>query len=93
MKVDEEPLKLATELKQFKDDYNVAMWELIHDVVAEEKPTAKVPDITDALKKSVQQGKGQRVAPVKRGAAAARSSTAKRTGPAGCTGTAKRRSD
>jgi hypothetical protein len=43
-------------------------------------------NIMDALKKSVQQGKGERAAPAKRGTAA------KRTGRAGSKGTAKRES-
>ena len=76
LKVDKEALDLAKELierkagkfepEQFKDEYNEAMWELIHaklehrepEFVVEEPATAKVINIMDALKKSVQQGKG-----------------------------------
>jgi DNA end-binding protein Ku len=108
MKVDEEALRLAKELiarkegpfdpKHFTDDYNDAMWELIHaklehrkpEFVVEEQPTANVINIMDALKKSVQQGKGERAAASKRSAAAARG-TAKRTGRAAPKG-AKRKS-
>jgi DNA end-binding protein Ku len=54
------------EPEQFKDQYAEAVWELIQakvehrkpEIVAEEAPTAKVINIMDALKKSVQQGKG-----------------------------------
>jgi DNA end-binding protein Ku len=51
---------------QFKDEYSEAVWELIHaklenrapDIVTEEPGGAKIINIMDALKKSVQQGKG-----------------------------------
>src|SRR5262249_18776482 len=107
MKVDEEALELAKELiarkaggfdpMQFKDEYNEAMWELIHaklehrepEIVVEEKPATKVVNIMDALKKSVQHT--ERGALVKRGAAAARNSMAKRSERASSKGTAKRR--
>jgi DNA end-binding protein Ku len=76
VKVDKEALDLAKELitrkagkfqpEQFKDEYNEAVWELIHaklenrapEIVTEEPGGAKVINIMDALKKSVQQGKG-----------------------------------
>jgi DNA end-binding protein Ku len=101
LKVDKEALDLARELikrkagkfepAQFKDEYNEAMWELIHaklehrepEFVVEEQPTAKVINIMDALKKSVQQqGKGKSAPASKRGAAAARSRESKKTGRA-----------
>ena len=60
------------------------MWELIHaklekrapEIVTEQPGTAKVINIMDALKKSVQQGKGGAPAKTaaKRGAASAKSS-------------------
>ena len=51
---------------QFKDEYSEAVWELIQakledrapEIVTEEPGGAKVINIMDALKKSVQQGKG-----------------------------------
>ena len=54
------------EPEQFKDEFTDAVWELIHakiehrapEIVTEGAPTAKVINIMDALKKSVQQGKG-----------------------------------
>ena len=54
------------EPQQFKDEYTEAVWELIHaklenrapEIVTEEPGGAKVINIMDALKKSVQQGKG-----------------------------------
>jgi DNA end-binding protein Ku len=78
------------EPEQFKDAYNEAMWELIHaklehrkpEFVVEEPATAKVINIMDALKKSVQQGKGKSAPQAKRGAAAARSGSTKKTGRA-----------
>jgi DNA end-binding protein Ku len=53
------------EPEQFKDKFTDAVWELIHakiehrapEIVTEGAPTAKVINIMDALKKSVQQGK------------------------------------
>jgi len=53
---------------QFKDEYSEAVWELIQakledrapDIVTEEPGGAKVINIMDALKKSVQEGKGGR---------------------------------
>jgi DNA end-binding protein Ku len=102
LKVDKEALELARELierkagkfepAQFKDDYNEAMWELIHaklehrepEFVVEEPATAKVINIMDALKKSVKQGhqaKGKSAPQSKRGAAAERRES-KKTGRA-----------
>jgi len=101
-KIDKEALDLAKELverkagkfepDQFKDQYNEAVWELIHaklekrapEIVTEQPGTAKVINIMDALKKSVQQGKGGAPSKTaaKRGAASAKSSgkkTAKST--------------
>ncbi len=54
------------EPEQFKDEYTEAVWELINaklehrapEIVTEMPGTAKVINIMDALKKSVQQGKG-----------------------------------
>jgi DNA end-binding protein Ku len=101
LKVDKEALELAKELierkagkfepEQFKDEYNEAMWELIHaklehrkpEFVIEEPVTAKVINIMDALKKSVQQqGRGKSAPASKRGAAAATASATKKTGRA-----------
>jgi len=58
------------EPKQFKDEYAEAVWELIQakledrapEIVTEEPGGAKVINIMDALKKSVQQGKGKTAA-------------------------------
>ena len=68
--------------EQFKDEYSEAVWELINaklehrkpEIVTEAPGTAKVINIMDALKKSVQQGKGGTAAKTaaKRGAASAR---------------------
>lgn len=103
LKVDKEALDLARELierkagkfepAQFKDEYNEAMWELIHaklehrepEFVVEEPTTAKVINIMDALKKSVKQGqqaKGKSAPAAKRGAAAERRGESKKTGRA-----------
>jgi DNA end-binding protein Ku len=75
------------EPEQFKDPYEEAVWELIHaklekrapEIATEIPGTAKVINIMDALKKSVQQGKGASPAktPAKR-AASAKSSTGKK---------------
>jgi DNA end-binding protein Ku len=54
------------EPEQFKDEYGEAVWELINakledrapEIVTELPGSAKVINIMDALKKSVQQGKG-----------------------------------
>ena len=102
LKVDKEALELARELierkagkfepAQFKDEYNEAMWELIHaklehrepEFVVEEPATAKVINIMDALKKSVKQGqqaKSKSAPQAKRGAAAERRES-KKTGRA-----------
>ena len=70
------------EPEQFKDEYVEAMWELIQakiehrapEIVTEQAPTAKIINIMDALKKSVQQGKG---AHARKGAAARASATKK----------------
>jgi DNA end-binding protein Ku len=66
--------------EQFKDQYPEAVWELINaklehrkPEIVTEVPTAKVINIMDALKKSVQQGKGAAPAKTKRGAASGRS--------------------
>jgi DNA end-binding protein Ku len=66
--------------EQFKDQYTEAVWELINaklehrkPEIVTEVPTAKVINIMDALKKSVQQGKGAAPAKTKRGAASGRS--------------------
>ncbi len=73
------------EPEQLKDEYTEAVWELINakienrapEIVTETPGTAKVINIMDALKKSVQQGKGAAPAktsaaktPAKRGSAA-----------------------
>jgi DNA end-binding protein Ku len=99
VKIDKEALDLAKELierkagkfepEQFKDQYNEAVWGLIHaklekrapEIVTEQPGTAKVINIMDALKKSVQQGKGAPAAKTaaKRGAASAKSSAGKKT--------------
>jgi len=58
------------EPKQFKDEYAEAVWELIQakledrtpEIVTEQPGGAKVINIMDALKKSVQQGKGKSTA-------------------------------
>ena len=71
---------------QFKDQYSEAVWELINakienrapEIVEAGPPTAKVINIMDALKKSVQQGKGAAAKPAaKRGASAKGKKTAK----------------
>jgi DNA end-binding protein Ku len=79
------------EPEQFKDEYSEAMWELINaklehrapQIVTEEAGTAKVINIMDALKKSVQQNKaaptGKASRQSKRGVAAARVGDAKKT--------------
>ena len=74
--------------EQFKDEYNEAVWELINAKIEHRAPEiveaapggAKVINIMDALKKSVQQGKGGAAAKTaaKRGAAAAKSSNGKK---------------
>ena len=76
------------EPEQFKDQYNEAVWELIQaklekrapEIATEIPGTAKVINIMDALKKSVQQGKGAPPAKTaKRGAASAKSTAGKKT--------------
>ena len=77
------------EPEQFKDEYTEAVWELIQaklehrapEIVTELPGTAKVINIMDALKKSVQQGKGASAGKTaaKRGAASARSGNGKKT--------------
>ncbi|HZP10367.1 Ku protein [Methyloceanibacter sp.] len=72
------------EPEEFKDQYNEAVWELIQaklekrapEIATEIPGTAKVINIMDALKKSVQQGKGAAPAkaPAKRAAASAKAS-------------------
>src|SRR3990170_823939 len=75
------------EPEQLKDAYSEAVWELIHakledrapEIVTEMPGSAKVINIMDALKKSVQQGKGAGAkAQAKRGAASARSGNGKK---------------
>jgi DNA end-binding protein Ku len=66
------------EPEQFKDEYSEAVWELINakledrapEIVTEMPGSAKVINIMDALKKSVQQGKGTGKTAAKRGASA-----------------------
>jgi DNA end-binding protein Ku len=68
------------EPEALKDEYTEAVWELINakledrapEIVTEAPGTAKVINIMDALKKSVQQGKGGAAgkAPAKRGGSA-----------------------
>jgi len=75
--------------EQFKDEYSEAVWELINaklehrkPEIVTEVPTAKVINIMDALKKSVQQGKGAPAkTAAKRGAASARGKKAAKTAP------------
>ena len=74
--------------EQFKDEYNEAVWELINAKIEHRAPEiveaapggAKVINIMDALKKSVQQGKGGAAAKTaaKRGAASAKSGNGKK---------------
>ena len=76
---------------QFKDQYSEAVWELINakiehrapEIVEAGPPTAKVINIMDALKKSVQQGKGGATAKTagKRGAATARGKKTSKSTP------------
>ena len=76
---------------QFKDQYSEAVWELINakiehrapEIVEAGPPTAKVINIMDALKKSVQQGKGGAAAKTagKRGAATARGKKTSKSTP------------
>jgi len=73
---------------QFKDEYSEAVWELIQakledrapEIVTEEPGGAKVINIMDALKKSVQQGKsgGRAKATAKKSSSSSRST--KKTG-------------
>ena len=73
------------EPEQFKDEYGEAVWELINakledrapEIVTEMPGTAKVINIMDALKKSVQQGKGAAGKTAAKRSAAARSSAKK----------------
>ena len=82
--------------EQFKDEYTEAVWELINAKLEHRKPeiatevpgTAKVINIMDALKKSVQQGKG--AAPSK--TAAKRSAASARSTKKAAKGTARRKS-
>ena len=77
------------EPEQFKDEYSEAVWELINaklehrkPEIVTEVPTAKVINIMDALKKSVQQGKrAPAKAATKRGAASARGKKASKPAP------------
>jgi DNA end-binding protein Ku len=79
--------------EQFKDQYTEAVWELINAKLEHRKPeivevpgTAKVINIMDALKKSVQQGKGAAT-----GKTAAKR-TAARSAKKATKGTARRKS-
>jgi DNA end-binding protein Ku len=76
------------EPEQFKDEYSEAVWELINAKIEHRAPEiveaapggAKVINIMDALKKSVQQGKGAPAkSAAKRSAASAKSSAGKKT--------------
>jgi len=75
------------EPKQFKDEFTEAVRELIQakledrapDIVTEEPGGAKVINIMDALKKSVQQGKGAAAKSAGKKPASSRSSTSKKT--------------
>ena len=75
------------EPKQFKDEFTEAVRELIQakledrapDIVTEEPGGAKVINIMDALKKSVQQGKGGAAKSAGKKPASSRSSTSKKT--------------
>jgi DNA end-binding protein Ku len=75
--------------EQFKDEYSEAVWELINaklehrkPEIVTEVPTAKVINIMDALKKSVQQGKGAPAkTAAKRGAAPARGKKTSKAAP------------
>lgn len=70
---------------QFKDDYSEAVWELINakienrapEIITELPGTAKVINIMDALKKSVQQGKGGTAKPAAKRAPAKSKKAAK----------------
>jgi DNA end-binding protein Ku len=72
---------------QFKDEYTEAVWELIQakledrapEIVTEEPGGAKVINIMDALKKSVQQGKGTSAKAGAKKASSSRSSGGKKT--------------
>jgi DNA end-binding protein Ku len=74
------------EPEQLKDKYNEAVWELIQakledrapEIVTEMPGSAKVINIMDALKKSVQQGKGASKDAAKRGTASVRSGNGKK---------------
>ena len=84
------------EPEQFKDDYSEAVWELINakledrapEIVTELPGTAKVINIMDALKKSVQQGKGATGGKT----AAKRGATARSNGKKAAKGAPKRKS-
>jgi DNA end-binding protein Ku len=74
------------EPEDFKDQYNEAVWELINaklekrapEIATEVPGTAKVINIMDALKKSVQQGKGAPAKTPAKRAASAKSSAGKK---------------
>jgi DNA end-binding protein Ku len=74
------------EPEALKDKYNEAVWELIQakledrapEIVTEMPGSAKVINIMDALKKSVQQGKGAAKDAAKRGTASAKSGNGKK---------------
>jgi DNA end-binding protein Ku len=81
--------------EQFKDEYSEAVWELINAKLEDRAPeivtampgTAKVINIMDALKKSVQQGKGTAGK-----TAAKRAAPARGNGKKAAKGTARRKS-
>ena len=84
--------------EQFKDEYNEAVWELINAKIEHRAPeiveaapgSAKVINIMDALKKSVQQGKGG--APAKTAPSAARRQPSRANGKKTAKGAARRKS-
>jgi DNA end-binding protein Ku len=84
------------EPEQFKDEYGEAVWELINakledrapEIVTELPGSAKVINIMDALKKSVQQGKGASGGKT----AAKRGATARSNGKKAAKGAPKRKS-
>jgi DNA end-binding protein Ku len=75
------------EPKEFKDEYSEAVWELIQakledrapEIVTEEPGGAKVINIMDALKKSVQQGKSDSGGRGRRKSTAKKSSSSRST--------------
>ena len=86
------------EPEQFKDEFAAAVWELIQakledrapEIVTEEPGGAKIINIMDALKKSVQQGKGGRAK--SRGEPRAKKTASSRSSAKKATRGAKRKS-